>query len=87
MNLTVKDILKHSFVITINDERLNWFKKVFKFHGLEPMPKKFMGTTLWYNSPQYNCYLSHKNAILKGTSFSEGATARDRNNQIGGHKA
>ena len=26
-------------------------------------------------------------AILKGTSFSEGATARDRNNQIGGHKA
>ena len=28
-----------------------------------------------------------KNAILKGTSFSEGATARDRNNQIGGHKA
>ena len=28
-----------------------------------------------------------KNAILKGTSFSDGATARDRNNQIGGHKA
>ena len=28
-----------------------------------------------------------KNAILKGTSFSEGATARDRNNQIGGPKA
>ena len=27
-----------------------------------------------------------KNAILKGTSYSEGATARDRNNQIGGHK-
>ena len=28
-----------------------------------------------------------KNAIIKGTSFSEGATARERNNQIGGHKA
>lgn len=28
-----------------------------------------------------------KNAILKGTSFSDGATARERNNQIGGHKA
>ncbi len=28
-----------------------------------------------------------KNAILKGTSFREGATARDRNQQIGGHKA
>ena len=28
-----------------------------------------------------------KNAILKGLNFEEGATARDRNGQIGGHKA
>lgn len=28
-----------------------------------------------------------KNAILKGTDYEEGATARDRNAQIGGHKA
>ena len=28
-----------------------------------------------------------KNAILKGISLEEGATAKDRNNQIGGHKA
>ena len=28
-----------------------------------------------------------KNAILKGTSLEEGATAMDRNRQIGGHKA
>ena len=28
-----------------------------------------------------------KNAILKGTSFEEGATARQRNDQIGGHHA
>ena len=28
-----------------------------------------------------------KNAILKGTNFEEGATARERNAQIGGHKA
>lgn len=28
-----------------------------------------------------------KNAILKGTSFEEGATSRERNKQIGGHKA
>lgn len=28
-----------------------------------------------------------KNAILKGTNFEEGATTRDRNNQIGGHRA
>jgi len=28
-----------------------------------------------------------KNAILRGMNFSEGATARDRNQQVGGHKA
>ena len=28
-----------------------------------------------------------KNAILKGTNFEAGATTRDRNRQIGGHKA
>ena len=28
-----------------------------------------------------------KNAILRGMNFEEGATARERNNQIGGHKA
>jgi DNA polymerase V len=28
-----------------------------------------------------------KNAMLKGVNFEEGATARERNKQIGGHKA
>ena len=28
-----------------------------------------------------------KNAILKGTNLMDGATAADRNNRIGGHKA
>jgi DNA polymerase V len=28
-----------------------------------------------------------KNAILHGTSYQEGATARERNRQIGGHRA
>jgi DNA polymerase V len=28
-----------------------------------------------------------KNAILRGLNFDEGATAKDRNQQIGGHKA
>ena len=27
-----------------------------------------------------------KNAILRGTSYADGATARERNNQIGGHR-
>ena len=28
-----------------------------------------------------------KNAVLKGMNFEEGATTRERNGQIGGHKA
>ena len=28
-----------------------------------------------------------RNAILRGTSFEDGATGRERNEQIGGHKA
>ena len=28
-----------------------------------------------------------KNAILKGVNLEEGATGKDRNNQIGGHRA
>ncbi|HAY19688.1 MAG TPA: DNA methylase, partial [Clostridiales bacterium] len=28
-----------------------------------------------------------KNALLKGMNFKSGATAKDRNAQIGGHKA
>ena len=28
-----------------------------------------------------------KNAILKGLNFEDGATAKERNRQIGGHKA
>lgn len=28
-----------------------------------------------------------KNALLKGTSLKEGATMRERNNQVGGHRA
>ena len=28
-----------------------------------------------------------KNAILKGTNLQEGATAKERNAQIGGHRA
>ena len=28
-----------------------------------------------------------KNAVLKGTNYLDGATMRERNQQIGGHKA
>ena len=63
-DITAKELLQHSFVITIDNERFKWFKKVFKFHNLTPIPSKMEGVTYWFNSAQYNCYLSHKKAIL-----------------------
>lgn len=65
MKLDLKDVLKHSFVITIDEKRFNDFKAIFKCQKLSPLPKRFDGTTDWWNSPQYNCYLSHKKAILE----------------------
>ena len=70
MKLNLKDVLKHSFVITIDDKRFNDFKAIFKYHKLSPMPKRFQGTTLWYNSGKYNCYLAHRNAILKAKKLN-----------------
>ena len=35
----------------------------------------------------YQSAFDAKNAVLKGMNLEEGATAKDRNEQIGGHKA
>lgn len=39
------------------------------------------------NQQLQDVHLLVKNAILKGMILEEGATAKDRNEQIGGHKA
>ena len=50
-------------------------------------------TALWNGKRKCNrpCWILRKkfgkNAILKGMNFLDGATAKDRNGQIGGHKA
>ena len=44
--ITLQELLDHSFVITINDERFNNFCKVFQEHNLNPLPKRFNGFTL-----------------------------------------
>ncbi len=53
MKLTIEDMLRHSFVITINKERHSLFKRIFKAHGLDKpcLPKKFNGVVVHYNSP------------------------------------
>ena len=48
---------------------------------------------VWGESSTVGCNIMRlyipigKNAILRGLNFEEGATAKERNKQIGGHKA
>ena len=51
---------------------------------------KMLGTDengLTQNQAEENQKKYGKNAILSGGSYLDGATARERNRQIGGHKA
>lgn len=44
MNIELNDILKNSFVITVDDERYDAFVKNFADAGLNtPSPQKFVG--------------------------------------------
>ena len=63
MKIELEELLAHSFVLTIDDKRFQTFKKVFEHHNLNPIPKKWTGHSEWWNSPIYNCYLSHKDIV------------------------
>ena len=63
MKIELEELLAHSFVLTIDDKRFQTFKKVFEHHNLNPLPKKWTGHSEWWNSPIYNCYLSHKDIV------------------------
>lgn len=41
MDISVEDLLKNSYVISMNDDKLNLMKTVFEKHGLAPFPKKW----------------------------------------------
>lgn len=44
--ITLQELLNHSFVITIDENRFDNFCKVFQYHKLNPLPKRFNGYTL-----------------------------------------
>ena len=58
------DLSRHSYVISIDKVRLQRFNKVFQSLNLA-LPNVFSGVKIAENKPQFNCYLSHRNAILK----------------------
>lgn len=68
------------------------FEQLDLFSGLDPQQKKREDEALLREKNIQKAMLDikkkyGKNAILKGISFEEGATGRDRNRQIGGHRA
>lgn len=69
MRISADELMRHSFVITIDDKRWEQFNRLFAAHGLI-LPQKFQGTCDPRNKPQRNCYLSHRNAILKAKELN-----------------
>lgn len=65
MNITVDELLRHSFVITVDEERYDLFKKIFSWHGLTPLPERFQGVVSRCWGPAWSCHASHKAAIEK----------------------
>lgn len=55
--LTFDNLFKCSFVVSVNDKRYRWYKKVFKFFGLPPSEK--VGEKVKGQKPEYNCGMNH----------------------------
>ena len=90
MSITAARVLKESDALRADagDEQLSMFtdyeaeakEKESETAALER--ERRMQETVIHIKKKYG-----KNAIMKGMNLQEGATAKDRNRQIGGHKA
>ena len=89
INLTANHVVyEASIKKTENFEQLN----LFTDYGIEHKKKEEEEVTLELEKKMQHAVIDikkkyGKNAILKGINLKEGATARERNKQIGGHKA
>lgn len=52
-------------MITIDEKRHQRFNKIFEYHDLLPLPFRFWGVVDKDNTPVHNCYMAHRNAIMK----------------------
>ena len=89
INITANHVLPESNVCeTSEPEQLTFFEDIeekdrrLKEEKAELERERCMQNALVNIKHKYG-----KNAILKGMNFKEGATAKERNRQIGGHKA
>ena len=92
LNLTtnhVKDeVMLNANLSTENYEQLDLFTDYEALDKLKREEKKILEKERRMQEAQLKIKMRFgKNAILRGLNFEEGATAKDRNKQIGGHKA
>ena len=89
INITANHVINEGSVKKIeNFEQLN----LFTDYGIEHKKKEEKEVALELEKKMQNAVIDikkkyGKNAILKGINLKEGATAKERNKQIGGHKA
>lgn len=88
MNISANHVLLETDAPTIETEQLDLFTD---YENIEKKREE-EETALQREKRMQQAVISikrkyGKNAILKGMNFEEGATAKDRNAQIGGHKA
>ena len=43
MKITSSELMENSRVISVDDSRYQLFNKVFRFHGLNPLPRLYSG--------------------------------------------
>ncbi|MGN8913187.1 Y-family DNA polymerase [Anaerofustis butyriciformans] len=81
--IVLKDALIHRFYITFNNVTNNDIYQYNLFSNIEENKKEeVLQKTIINIKDKYG-----KNSLLKGMSLKEGATARERNMQIGGHRS
>ena len=79
LNITANHVISRTEYENIKVEQLNLFLQIDEAESLKE--EKIQKTILDIKKK------FGKNAILKGLNFEEGATGRERNNTIGGHRA
>lgn len=89
INITANNVVpEESIDRTPQPEQLNFFENYEEKERHREEEKKALERERCMQDAVLNIKHKYgKNAILKGMNFKEGATAKDRNMQIGGHKA
>ena len=89
LNITANHIVKESSIVQKDDyQQLNLFTDYEAIQKKEAEEKEALEREKKIQHALLSIKKKYgKNAVLRGMNLEEGATARDRNTQIGGHKA